>query len=413
MRPGYAPARVHLANAHAQLNRPAEAAALYRETLDDEAASAAAHFGLGRIDLRNGDFAGAARHFEEVLERQPQATRVHYPLARAYQGMGRQNEAEAHLDRRAARGAEPTMTDPMLAQLHQQASGVRIHIRRGEQAVRAGQLEKARAAYRQAVDMDPDNAEARYNLAVALVRTGHADKATRHLAAAARLEPGSARNVLALAWNLDQLGRDEDAVSHYRAAIDRGKDDASVHRLLGDALMRLDRTQEALGHYRRARELAPDEPMPAFREAIALVRSGRYDEARERLDAAARAHPDLATIRNGLARVLAAGPAGTRDPTRALEIGQGLSREHRTVPYAHTFAMALAASGRFEQAVNAQRSIIDRARRTGEADTLPFLEANLERFVAGQPADRPWPDDADVFCPDTMTLNRKPRDDSS
>lgn len=410
-RPGYAPARVHLADTYALLNRPEDAAVLYREALNSDGTRAAADFGLGRIELRNGDFAAAARHFEAALERQPHATKIHYPLARAYRGMGREDDAKTHLEQRVERGAAPTMDDPMLAELRYQASGARIHLRRGDRAVRAGQLEQAREAYRKAVSADPRNPQARYNLGVALAKTGREGEATHHLSAAARLEPGSARNALALAWNLDQLERDQDALSYYRMAIDRGENDSSVHRLLGDVLMRLDRPEEALRHYRTARELAPGEALPAFREAVALVRTGRYAEASERFAAATQAHPDLAPIRNGLARVLATGPPGVRDPERALAIAQKLFREHRTVPFAHTYAMALAASGRFDQAVNAQRSTIKRAQQVGMNDKLPFLQANLDRFVSEKAADRAWPSDAQVFHPDTMTASRKPHDD--
>ena len=56
----------------------------------------------------------------------------------------------------------------------------------------------------------------------------------------------------------------------------------------------------------------------------------------------------------------------------------------RTVERMETLAMALAEAGRFSEAVKQQKSAISQAGWQGRSELVPFLEANLARYEAGQ-----------------------------
>ena len=58
---------------------------------------AAVMYGLGRVALEERDYAGATKELEAALALAPSATRVQYPLAMAYRGLGNTQAAEAHL----------------------------------------------------------------------------------------------------------------------------------------------------------------------------------------------------------------------------------------------------------------------------------------------------------------------------
>ncbi|MEA3640165.1 MAG: tetratricopeptide repeat protein [Lamprobacter sp.] len=47
--------------------------------------------------LRRRRYADARTHLEAALEANPDATEVHYPLARAYQGLGLEDKAKAQM----------------------------------------------------------------------------------------------------------------------------------------------------------------------------------------------------------------------------------------------------------------------------------------------------------------------------
>jgi predicted Zn-dependent protease len=71
-----------------------EAAQLLRELLKQTPAHPNARYLLGRILLDQGDAAGAVEQLEASMRLAPEEPRVHYQLGRAYQKLGRQDEAK-------------------------------------------------------------------------------------------------------------------------------------------------------------------------------------------------------------------------------------------------------------------------------------------------------------------------------
>ena len=51
-------------------------------------------------------------YLEQTLTLDPQATRVHYPLAQSYRSLGQQDKAEAHLQQRG--DGRPGLYDPLM-----------------------------------------------------------------------------------------------------------------------------------------------------------------------------------------------------------------------------------------------------------------------------------------------------------
>jgi hypothetical protein len=64
-----------------------------------------------------------------------------------------------------------------------------VHNQEGNRLYKAGQYEAARQQYQQAVDLQPDNATFRQNLAVALLKLGQAPQAEQQLRQTLRLDP--------------------------------------------------------------------------------------------------------------------------------------------------------------------------------------------------------------------------------
>ena len=145
---------------------------------------------------------------------------------------------------------------------------------------------------------------------------------------------------------------------------------------------------------------SPAVSQAAFGYAMALVRLGRYREARDRLEIATQTYPDQPGLAHALARLLAAAPdENVRDGPRALAIAQELSQNQRTLELMQTMAMALAEAGRFEEAVQWQREAMAAAAQSNRPDLDGRLAENLSRYERRLPCRVPWPDNDPVFRP--------------
>ena len=272
-------AAVHLGDAYLGLGRIAEA----REQFDSmlQRYPAASNAGLGEIALRERRYKDAIQHFESVLARIPDATSLEYSLAMAYRGLGRMEEARAHLQRRGPGGVR--VADPIVDELQTLVRGERAFVMQGRRAFEAGQFQAAADAFRKAAAAAPADATPHVNLAAALAQLGDANGAAEQLAIAVRLAPDDEATLLNLSILLSDRERYRDAVQHleesHRRFPDRVPTATTLARLLASA------PDRSMRDGQRAFDLATAvyqrEPSPVHGEtvAIALAELGRCDEA--------------------------------------------------------------------------------------------------------------------------------------
>lgn len=386
--PGYQPAAVALAEMGIAEGRYDEAIATVEATLRRAPDSPALLAALGRAELAAGDPEAAAGHLERALDLAPEAGELRYPLGLALRRLGREAEARELLARPAT--GEAPLPDPLLDELAARERGARLLNQRGNVEFRSGDPARAAETFRQAVAADPDDPEARHNLAAALVRLGRRDDAADELAELLRRRPDFYLGHFTLGTLRAQQGRDAEAVEHYRRALALYPDHRDSHFNLANALRRLGRWQEAEEHYRRAAELDPGSPQAHFGHALSLMQLGRWRQARQRLEEAHRALPGDAVLADALARLLASAPQPqVRDGERALALARELFAAAPSAVHAETLAMALAATGRFEEAARRQEAALATARAAGDQGLTARLAAGLERYRSGRPAELP------------------------
>jgi hypothetical protein len=85
------------------------------------------------------------------------------------------------------------------------------------------------------------------------------------------------------------------------------------------------------------------------------------------------------------ARLRSRGEANPREAAAAEQIAARLFQASANAFYAETLAMALAAGGRYQEAIRHQLAALDAARAAGVADTS-VMEARLADYRAGRPA---------------------------
>jgi tetratricopeptide (TPR) repeat protein len=377
--PGRREAAMRLGDVYVQMNRLRDARAAYESVL--EVFPALARNGLGEVALREGRFADAVAHFRAVLERAPSATAVHYPLAMAYRGLGRVQEARDHLERRGS-GAL-TLGDQLIDQLQALVTGERGLMRRGRHAFDAGLFDQAAAAFAEAVALAPASADARMNLGLALARVGRTREATAELERAVGLAPDHLAARAALGLLLVDQGRDAEAVVHLRPAFESGSDDRGIRVGLVGALMRLGQIDEAIAVLERARSGDPDDEDSIVSLSILLSGQQRFRDAVALLDEAHRAHPDRSATATTLARLLSSSPdRALRDGRRALEIAEAVYAAEPSPVHAETVALALAELQRCAEAADWMRRAISAARETGNTDETNRLTGELPLYEA-------------------------------
>lgn len=187
-----------------------------------------AHFLLGVAAAGVGRYAAAAEAIGRAAALAPQRADYHAQHARCLAMLGRDGDALAAAD--AALAPEPRDA------LTLDTVGVVLS--------RLGAHERAASAFRRAVELQPDKASLRYNLASSLRFIGEIDEAEAEYEAVVRLEPTFYRAHSALAEvaaqspqrnhvprllkRLEQVGDDVDGELHLRYAL------AKEHEDLGD-----------------------------------------------------------------------------------------------------------------------------------------------------------------------------------
>jgi len=163
---------------------------------------------------------------------------------------------------------------------------------RGHLEGEAGKHEQAVQAYREAIRLKPDLADAWYNLGIAYRKVGQYQQAVQAYREAIRLRPDDAEawNNLGIAY--DQLGQLQEAIRAYREAIRLKPDLADAWHNLGIAYLALGQPQEAVRAYREAVRLMPDLPDAWNNLGIACRRLGQYDDAVQAYREAIRLKPE-------------------------------------------------------------------------------------------------------------------------
>jgi tetratricopeptide (TPR) repeat protein len=398
LRPNDVATLVWLAEMHLANNRVEEAERLLvvAQSLDRD--SAAVSYGLGRAALAKQQYPQAVSFLEKALTAAPAATRVQYPLAMAYRGLGNTRAAEAHLKLRGDVDLLPT--DPLMADVAGLLQNAAAYETRGSKALESQQWADAAANLSKAVELAPNNAFTRLNLGTAWYMQGDSDRALEQYREAVRLSPGLARAHFGIGVVMESRGRDGDAIGAFSTAVANDPNYLEARFSLANALRRNDRVQESLPHYAEILHSNPAVSQASFGYAMGLVRLARYQEARDRLQASMKAFPDQPGFAHALARLLAAAPDDrVRDGAHANAIMTALLKDQRTLGLAETMAMTQAELGRFPDAIRWQQEAIEMARQSGQNAIVARLNDTLRLYEAGRPCRTPWTNDDPVHHP--------------
>ncbi|MGH8613794.1 MAG: TIGR03032 family protein [Gammaproteobacteria bacterium] len=124
-----------------------------------------------------------------------------------------------------------------------------FHFQRATTFYHEGKLEKAVAAYRQCVALDPTFPNARYNLGIALGDLEEYAEATATMEALIEAEPERAEAYNSLGYLVSRQGQAQQALAHYERAIEQQPEYPEAHFNLSLTLLQLQDYQRGFAEY--------------------------------------------------------------------------------------------------------------------------------------------------------------------
>lgn len=369
-----------------QLDKAEQAFATILERPELEASAA---YGLGQVALLRRQYDRAIAYFERALQRQPQATRVHFPLAQALRASGRADEARAQL---ALQGkGTPQAEDPLIRAVHRVATGARPLFMAAMDAIKQKDLATAIDRFRQGLAIEPGNGYARTSLARALYLDGQATQAREEFERAAQGADGlQGRFLLAV---LQQAGGETEAAQRsYAEVLQSQPTHGGAHFYLGRLALQRNDNAGARQHAEAAVRFDASNSPAHLLLAEALARLGDEAAMRAALDQARQRFEKQPIFDYALVRLLslATDPA-VKDPAQGLHLAEALAERYPLPPNQALLALATAATGDFDKAAALQSEVVKQLAWTPQADSASdALTAYRERRM---PALALWPAD--------------------
>jgi tetratricopeptide (TPR) repeat protein len=386
----YVPAQVWLGTAYLDQGRPDAADPLFEQALMRDPKMVAALLGRGRAALARNDYMAAIGFLERGLAIDPDATALHVALVLAYRGAGQPDQARAHIRARGANQLRPP--DPVYEEIDLLLETPVAFELRGARAMSEGRYDEAIAAFEKGVALDPNEPALRHKLATALALKGNLNGALATMRETVRRSPDFAKGYYSLALLYLQTNDYRHAADAFTEALRVEPSYVEPRLQLAHLLRRTGQSPASLAHYRRVLELDPRIADARFGYAMALVDVGRFADARDQLTQGTQMFPDRPGFVVALARILAAAPdAPIRDGQRALALLQALPpAAQQTLDFGVVTAMALAESGRFDEAASLQQQVLAQLPPTVDSQLRQQLTQALGTYQQRQPLRRPW-----------------------
>lgn len=389
--PDYPNTLMRIGRVALEAGKLAESAQAFEQLLERHPTFAApALAGLGTIALRERRFEDAVDLLERALVLQPQATQLHYRIAQAYRQLGETAKAREHLARRGDRVV--SAPDVWVENMKARARHPSYYVQQGIEAVKQGEADRALKTFKLALALDPENLDALTRLAVLIGLDQRQEQARELIERALALDPDHGLANSLQGAMLAESGQFEEAQAYYFRAVNAQPDNFDFRLQFANGLMRLGDYAAAATQYEEALRLQPEHLNARYGHAVALAVGGNCADAIRTIERGVRASPRVAHTLEARARLYATCPsAGQAEQQRALQDALLLYEQRPDGGHAETVAMALAANGRFDEAMEYQGQAIFEAIKAGDAARQAALRANMQRYEARQVASTAWP----------------------
>jgi tetratricopeptide (TPR) repeat protein len=295
------PALIWLGETYLDEGHPGQAGPTFEKALSVDPNSAAAAFGAGRAALTRQAYADAVKYLQRALALDPRASAVHYPLGMAYRALGDVTRADGELRQRGT--AFPQFADPFRPGSTDLLRSAIVYENEGIQALKEGNWTAAAAAFRQGLELRPDDPALRHRLASALYASGDVTGATREFEILVQRSPAFVKGQVSLGVILNLNGRYREAIDRFTAAVKADPNFPEGHLGLAEARRMSGQLEASLAEYERAITLDPAIAESWIGGAQALIGLGRRQAALEWIARARKVHPTRRELAELQARI--------------------------------------------------------------------------------------------------------------
>ena len=206
------------------------------------------------------------------------------------------------------------------------------------------------------------------------------------LATASQAQTARATELAAEATKVARQGDVEKAIVMLREAVELDPDSAVLRFQLASMLAAMGEFEEAGPVFAAVVERDPDNSAARRGEITALLLQNRYIDARAKLEKGLEVLPQDGQLAHTLARLLATAPLDeARDGQTALALALKVWEVKKIWETGETVAMAMAEVGRFEDAIEFQRGLIEQAEEAKEEKRLEGLRQRLLGYLGSKP----------------------------
>lgn len=356
----------------------------------------------GDIALRRKQYSEAVAAYAQALKLDPKANKLQTPLAEAYDGLG---NAPAAAQARAKTGdVPPRLIDPLgRSVLPVPATDMKTAMDPFSRAAFffvAGQFPSARAELDTALKQKPADPAALALYARVEAMAGNTVAAQTRIVAALKAAPQNAVVLMTQGILRETAGDDDSARSWYERAVNADPSLVEARLLLGNVAMRGGKPGQAVEQYRQLIQLEPEKGDHYARLAAALTADSHCEIALKDINAALVEHPKLGGLVQVFVRLASTCRAAeAADHAHSLELGKRLYRQRPTPANSEALALAAAAAGRWDDAVQIQGAAIFDAVKGGDEAEVALYKHYFAKFEAKQLPDRPWPAEHPLYAP--------------
>jgi tetratricopeptide (TPR) repeat protein len=401
----YIPIRYRLASAELALGNPAGARTALGDLPRTRSELAPVQMLIGDVALAEKRHAEAVAAYRRALALDAGASAIQERLARALEAQGDRSGAAAA--RAKAGPVEPAFGDPLVQGIF--SPGSTDPVAQALSLAAQARHAEARALLDAALKATPDASALLAASARVEGDAGRLDIARSRASAALRAAPDDASVLVTVALLAELEGKDSEALAGYERAVRADLEHAEARLLLGHALMRAGRFSSAAEQYRQLTRLDASDSRAWLRLAAAEARAGRCSAALTELNGALKSRPRDGTLLEGYVRLASTCPGVSTEVRQvAVDYGRALYEQLPNEDHSEALAMAMAATGKRQEAVDFQAQAMFEALKRKDDAAVARLKVELDNYKAGRIARAPWPAGHPLVAPARLTPSITP-----
>ncbi len=257
--------------------RDGDAITAYREAAYRNSLNADVYYNLGRLYEKRSQLDEAIVYYKRTIERKPDHADARLKMA----------------DIRLLRGNVPEAVEQYVEFLKLKPESADIHLKLARIFLKNKQFSYAEDSYKAVLKLAPDNLDANRDLASIYRNNGNNEKAMEHYTKALELQKDDAETRSALVAIYVKEKKYDELTALLKQSVEIAPDDPNNHYKLGLIYDFNKDHENAIASYQKAAELNPGHARALNALGRAYMKTGRLSEAREALEAAKKADPNL------------------------------------------------------------------------------------------------------------------------